>query len=220
MIAIETRYRGYRFRSRLEARWAVFFDSLGLDWEYEPEGYDLGDAGWYLPDFWIDSLDLWVEVKSCASMITRESIEKAEKISDGCFVAIVAGKSPCGDLLDWEGKYGDEVGCVRFTPNFQLNRGHVRALYAAEVNDGGGGQTWTGFDFCNYVGGEESLIIPDWVYDGSRERKTFHVGFGSSNNRVLSMPEGRKAPMVHFRHTLKAAKIARSARFEHGESPL
>jgi hypothetical protein len=26
--AIETSYKGYRFRSRLEARWAVFFDAL------------------------------------------------------------------------------------------------------------------------------------------------------------------------------------------------
>jgi hypothetical protein len=26
---IETRYRGFRFRSRLEARWAVFFDAAG-----------------------------------------------------------------------------------------------------------------------------------------------------------------------------------------------
>lgn len=36
---LETRYAGYRFRSRLEARWAVFFTRLGLDWEYEPQGY-------------------------------------------------------------------------------------------------------------------------------------------------------------------------------------
>lgn len=50
MKAIETAYRGYRFRSRLEARWAVFFDSLGLDWQYEPEGFEL-NAGRYLPDF-------------------------------------------------------------------------------------------------------------------------------------------------------------------------
>lgn len=38
---IETLYKGYRFRSRLEARWAVFFDALGLKWEYEKEGFDL-----------------------------------------------------------------------------------------------------------------------------------------------------------------------------------
>lgn len=43
MTPIETRYKGYRFRSRLEARWAVFFDVLGVRWEYEPEGYDLTD---------------------------------------------------------------------------------------------------------------------------------------------------------------------------------
>jgi hypothetical protein len=47
---IETQYKGYRFRSRLEARWAVFFDALGIRWEYEPEGFDLGFC-YYLPDF-------------------------------------------------------------------------------------------------------------------------------------------------------------------------
>lgn len=51
--AIETRYKGYRFRSRLEARWAVVLDHLGIEWEYEPEGYETS-AGWYLPDFRID----------------------------------------------------------------------------------------------------------------------------------------------------------------------
>lgn len=63
MKAIETKYKGYRFRSRLEARWAVFFDALGVKWEYEKEGYDLGEAGWYLPDFWLPDVSLWAEVK-------------------------------------------------------------------------------------------------------------------------------------------------------------
>ena len=36
--AIETVYKGYRFRSRLEARWAVFFDALGIHYRYELEG--------------------------------------------------------------------------------------------------------------------------------------------------------------------------------------
>lgn len=31
---IETHYNGYRFRSRLEARWAVFFDALGIKPEF------------------------------------------------------------------------------------------------------------------------------------------------------------------------------------------
>ena len=41
MKPIETEYAGCRFRSRLEARWAVFFDALGVRWEHEPQGFDI-----------------------------------------------------------------------------------------------------------------------------------------------------------------------------------
>lgn len=68
--AIETRYKGYRFRSRLEARWAIAFDAMGLAWGYEPECYDTVSDGWYTPDFFVrtpsDSYPdggYWVEVK-------------------------------------------------------------------------------------------------------------------------------------------------------------
>ena len=30
--AIDTVYNGYKFRSRLEARWAVFFDEIGIEY--------------------------------------------------------------------------------------------------------------------------------------------------------------------------------------------
>jgi hypothetical protein len=60
---IETQYMGYRFRSRLEARYAVLFDALGMAYEYEKEGYDLGHAGYYLPDFWLPQPQAWVEIK-------------------------------------------------------------------------------------------------------------------------------------------------------------
>ena len=64
--AIGTVYKGYRFRSRLEARWAVFFDALGLNWGYEVEGFTLGGDD-YLPDFLIKGgshyPDIWVEIK-------------------------------------------------------------------------------------------------------------------------------------------------------------
>jgi hypothetical protein len=59
---IKTKYAGHFFRSRLEARWAVFFDSLKVRWEYEKEGFNL-DGTWYLPDFYLPHLDLWVEIK-------------------------------------------------------------------------------------------------------------------------------------------------------------
>ena len=63
MKAIQTEYKGYKFRSRLEARWAVFFDAMGLEWEYEPEGFDLEYKGWYLPDFYLNEVDAWIEIK-------------------------------------------------------------------------------------------------------------------------------------------------------------
>ena len=60
--AIQTRYRGYRFRSRLEARWAVFFDAANIRWDYEPEGYVVNGRP-YLPDFFLPGLNCYFEVK-------------------------------------------------------------------------------------------------------------------------------------------------------------
>lgn len=60
--AIETAYNGYRFRSRLEARWAVFFDEAGIEYQYEPEGFEYNGER-YLPDFFLPEHDLYIEVK-------------------------------------------------------------------------------------------------------------------------------------------------------------
>ncbi len=62
--AINTNYAGHLFRSRLEARWAVYFDELGFSWEYEKEGFDLGEGLFYLPDFYSPKYNLFLEVKS------------------------------------------------------------------------------------------------------------------------------------------------------------
>ena len=56
MKAIQTHYNGYKFRSRLEARWAVFFETLGIKWIYEPEGYILKNGEYYLPDFFLPEI--------------------------------------------------------------------------------------------------------------------------------------------------------------------
>jgi len=63
MKAIQTRYKNYKFRSRTEAKWAVFFDSLGLRWEYEIEGFEFDDGVRYLPDFYFPDQGLWAEIK-------------------------------------------------------------------------------------------------------------------------------------------------------------
>lgn len=76
MNPINTEYDGYWFRSRLEARWAVFFDEVGIDWSYEVQGFRLRREDGrgrvkYLPDFYLQGLETpwedytraWAEVK-------------------------------------------------------------------------------------------------------------------------------------------------------------
>ena len=67
---LETEYHGITFRSRTEARWAVFFDSLRVAWEYEPEGFELSPNRRYLPDFLLPELGgnggTYLEVKGRA----------------------------------------------------------------------------------------------------------------------------------------------------------
>ena len=70
--ALPTTYRRVQFRSRLEARWAVFFDQLELHWEYEPQGFVLDNRkdkhpdSCYCPDFLVrtpQGEDMWIEIK-------------------------------------------------------------------------------------------------------------------------------------------------------------
>lgn len=67
VTALPTTYSGVTFRSRVEARWAVFFDHLGVAWEYEPEGFELSPNRRYPPDFLLPKLwegrGTWFEVK-------------------------------------------------------------------------------------------------------------------------------------------------------------
>ena len=59
---IEQVYNGIKFRSRLEARWAIFFDSINLKYEYEPEGFKF-DGYRYVPDFYFPETKTFAEVK-------------------------------------------------------------------------------------------------------------------------------------------------------------
>lgn len=92
--AIETLYGGYHFRSRLEARWAVFFDTLGIAYEYEPQGFDLGAAGSYLPDFWLPEQGCWVEIKGQTPTAWELTKAQALAAQSGVDVFVFAGPIP------------------------------------------------------------------------------------------------------------------------------
>lgn len=74
--AIETTYAGILFRSRLEARWAVFMDETGIDWEYEPERISLPGGGTYLPDFRTNGSG-YVEVKGAEENLDKPYLIRA-----------------------------------------------------------------------------------------------------------------------------------------------
>ena len=97
--AIETFYKGYRFRSRLEARWAVFFEELGIKWQYEVEGFEL-PGGRYLPDFQLPKWNMFVEVKPPSDIVTKNTANKS---------VYMAGrmKLPCYRPFDVDQNFSD-----------------------------------------------------------------------------------------------------------------
>ena len=109
---IQTEYKGYKFRSRLEARWAVFFDACGVDWEYEPEGYDLGNGLYYLPDFVLHDVlvlqdhssysvipSLYVEVKGEMSELDLEKIKRFSSVNPVVVVGYIPYEDEWHDLV-------------------------------------------------------------------------------------------------------------------------
>jgi hypothetical protein len=133
--AIETRYAGFRMRSRLEARWAVFLDHAGIEWQYEPEGLevDIGSRHLrWLPDFWLGS-GQWAEVKG---QLDQESALRLLYLASGvsdCGTGtdvVVLGHIPRRDSLRWPvqlHKHGD-LWAVPWTvaPGCPLEQGTMR----------------------------------------------------------------------------------------------
>ena len=196
---IETVYKGYRFRSRLEARWAVFFDALGIEWEYEPEGYLLDNGERYLPDFYLPNDNLYIEVKGVHP--NDQYIKMLEKFGDdsGKAVLLVVGLPDkgdhnlyCYDSTDSNGGTGWHEVQLMSNP---LHEGHVffyrffdrydRSLLTLDLND------------------ELESFCQDIEVDG-----VFYRTNGKVVNYLL---------INEMKRTFtKAAIKAKQARFEHG----
>lgn len=93
--AIETEYAGCRFRSRLEARWAVVFDQLDINWQYEPEGLDINGVR-YLPDFYLPSVGAYAEVKG---RMDPRGMEKVFALARARPSVLVLGDIPRPDVM-------------------------------------------------------------------------------------------------------------------------
>ena len=99
MKALETNWRGFRFRSRTEARWAVALTTANIPFEYEPQGFDL-PSGWYLPDFWLPERKQWLEIKGEEPSDRELALARDLSSASGRYVLIAVGPpDPDNDYL-------------------------------------------------------------------------------------------------------------------------
>lgn len=204
---IETYYKGYRFRSRLEARWAVFFDNLGVEWEYEPEGFKLPSGKLYLPDFRLKCygcrgsveetpFDLYVEVKG---VMTQED---ADKINEFCGYSeyevigfdgkhldhpvLILGNIPdVTDTLDITDSsicksYDRMNGVDIYSFNYQTIDFDHFAAYPAATADG---KFYLFGDDCNYINNEDCNRVLN-AYLCAKQARFEHGEHGCTNARV------------------------------------
>lgn len=210
---IETVYNGYRFRSRLEARWAVFFDAAGIPYEYEPQGFILSDGTKYLPDFYLPWFKAFVEIKPQSIKLDEDALAKAEEkctllFTDGpdCIVLLCFGDPVDMDI---------EVNCIAVhEPPFNGPITEPWCDQAAFIE---------GATFDNEEWGYSkhciSIIvgIPNYTDDiGITTSKGPNVLPGEfcgiaidSRHRLY----GYRSDLMEYR------KKARQVRFEHGETP-
>lgn len=96
-----TVWRGIQFRSRLEARWAIWFSRLKIEWRYEPKWVELPqDRGrpslFYKPDFFLPGLDVWVEIKPVRPLVDEERIKAWHFVRNGHATRLLVIQSDLG----------------------------------------------------------------------------------------------------------------------------
>ncbi len=101
--AIPTTYNERRYRSRLEAKWAAFFDAVGWKHEYEP--FDLGE---WSPDFLLKGhIDVLVEIKPITEIDTAvtDRMARAARATNWRGDLLLLGVAPCVEtsVLPWDG---------------------------------------------------------------------------------------------------------------------
>lgn len=218
---IETIYNGYRFRSRLEAKWAVFFEAGGIRYEYEPEGFVSDGEAPYLPDFYLPDFDMYAEAK--------------RNTPDG-----VAELTKCIHAIQWGGPIKKILILSDVPEGRSVDGGiwHFPILYWCDdgviwgwwfFHDG-----WlkTGEEFVDGNVSKANYPRPDYYlldrktnlmsikavsdvdlhnYNNRHPRESM-FGFGKKSDIELQENINKR--------TFNAFKTARAARFEHGEKPL
>ena len=200
MKPIETYYKGYRFRSRLEARWAVFFDALGVKYDYEPEGFTQNGV-YYLPDFRIYDVegihgsewrqDIYVEVKG------EPDAESARKVAEFSWNIDYGETSEHGLPIWVVGNIPDPDDYIEDTERQRYER--CQMMRSRDIPD-----------MC-------ALCINDFgPLDGD---SCFQFALDYTDHRILRGDDSSYGYGRWSEEVSHAFAKARQARFEHGEKP-
>lgn len=219
---IETIYNGYRFRSRLEARWAVFFDALGVKWEYEPEGYDLGAGLYYLPDFVLYIDDPWfrtpkklfIEVKG---VLNEKDAQKVAVFYEG-------GCEAYNKRIALEEQYNK---APHPSSEAEALEAEIEKLPYYPIGMVGtipyGNTAWDILQECVDKGYYEAEHI-GWnvQYYNFETIDNDYWGWmlGISKDGKFGLFDENDVKDIDEERTMEAYKAARYARFEHGETPV
>lgn len=223
--AIQTEYNGYRFRSRLEARWAVFFDALGVDYNYEPEGIESDDGVRYLPDFKVkcyadrgsscEPYWLYIEVKGEADENDARKINRFSYCFDMYDIAWGKAKHDLGHEIDPRKKEDYDLADKYLREQME---GRIPILVVSDIpcieND-------EDVEDADILGCYQS--IGSGVYPFNYETITpDHFGaFPTVRDGLFGLggDEGGYCGWGDNRKTAIAYRIARKVRFEYGEKP-
>lgn len=217
--AINTYYSGHHFRSRLEARWAHVFNDLGIRWEYEPQGYHVGeDRRPYLPDFLLPDIGWWVEIKGSQDRLDMSLLADAVHPTKGL------GPDGSSTNLLILGQIPDTDGGA------PLHYSVTRGAYCGELHRCS--------DECEFppvlYGLHQFMAASDLEYLGA-DLSGLRAGDLAiwQSWGAMPIPLGRPSrkplkgdltkPLVHPRipvgpHLEAAYTLGRTARFEHGEA--
>ena len=192
--AIETLYRGYRCRSRLEARWLYFLDLIGIRYEYESQGF-YADGIYYLPDIYIPAYSTFIEVKN--ESVYEDNNCRAEACKKMAAI--------CGACVEYAGiiVYGDPLT-------------GLCESYCFLSNEMCSGTDWVPVSF-EYIR-DDKASGAGICYNGKELMRTYagtmmYEGFEDISTSNYAYVPDLKDLM------LKAKLRARGARFEHGENP-
>jgi hypothetical protein len=189
----------------------VFLDTLGIEYRYEPEGFNLGDGTRYLPDFYLAQQKHWIEIKP--EIPTNQGREKAIQLCLGTQepVSIFIGNA-------WK-----DVVIQHYAP---LDDGWTEQIVQEAIKDHNYKLYWTckgecilyqrdtdvlsGIDFKRkYVWGEAN-----WCECSQCGHLSIFSLWADSCG---CKPPARFQP--NSPRIVEAYTAARQARFEHGEKP-